>query len=293
MQRRMSAVAGAVLSLALCGPAAAQQKIEWKQTVNTAKGLNMPKDVTADILGIEPGDTYAEAKAKLEKLLGESGYKLPPPMSDAQRAAAEMNGQSFEGPLREATIRMQFPAPGGLITASYAGQMTLIRELPGATKQTIHEGIEVKMSAPSSGQQVLGIKRSISYPTQSDQPRVSEILAGLRTKYKAEFQQVNQFTWRAQYNDGRSYLAKDPVNGCKVQYSLMGSGDVSSINPKGECDVVIQLEIQFGISQDHAQMATFYLSDNERTKANMGADFAFFDSYVRGLQNTKAAPPKL
>jgi hypothetical protein len=36
------------------------------------------------------------------------------------------------------------------------------------------------------------------------------------------------------------------------------------------------------------------LSDNERIKLNAGADYAFFESYVRDLQNrTKGVAPKL
>lgn len=41
-------------------------------------------------------------------------------------------------------------------------------------------------------------------------------------------------------------------------------------------------------------MVTFILSDNERTKLNLTADFAFLNGYVRDLQTrTKGNTPKL
>ena len=77
MQRMGHAAAGMALALIASSPAIAQlQKIEWKQTVNQPKGQNMPQGVTADILGIEAGDGYAGAKAKLEKLKNE-GFRQP------------------------------------------------------------------------------------------------------------------------------------------------------------------------------------------------------------------------
>lgn len=57
---------------------AQQQGIEWKQTLNIPKGQNLSRE-RADILGIEIGDTYAEAKAKLQKLVLEAAAEQKSP----------------------------------------------------------------------------------------------------------------------------------------------------------------------------------------------------------------------
>jgi hypothetical protein len=72
------------------------------------------------------------------------------------------------------------------------------------------------------------------------------------------------------------------------------SGDIPRINQGGGCDVVFVVEFQLGMSSDHAKYIKMTLSDNERTKANVGADFAFFDAYARDLQaRSRGTPPKL
>jgi hypothetical protein len=66
-----------------------------------------------------------------------------------------------------------------------------------------------------------------------------------------------------------------------------------SINESGACDVSLVAQFSFGISRDHASSAEFYLSDQERAKANKETDYAFVEAYVRGLQSHSGAAPKL
>jgi hypothetical protein len=48
------------------------------------------------------------------------------------------------------------------------------------------------------------------------------------------------------------------------------------------------------MSNDHAYSVLFTLSDNERTKANVVADFTFFENYARDLQaRSQGVAPKL
>ena len=91
MKRALGAVGGIMLALAGAGAAHAQKQIEWKQVYNMPKGLNQPKGVSLDILGIELGDTYAEVKAKLTKLLAETAAPPKP------QAAPAPSGQISQG----------------------------------------------------------------------------------------------------------------------------------------------------------------------------------------------------
>lgn len=297
MQRVIGAVAGTALSLALCGPVAAQQKIEWKQTISTPKGLNMPQGVTADILGIEVGDTYEEAKAKIKKLADE-GYRQPPQqMTEAQRNAAEMMGTRNRDPeISESTIRFNFGGGNVTVQGSYVGKINLQRELPGSARDNLVETVAVKFSAPSSGQQVLGLSRRIIYPTQGDQPRISEILSSLKAKFKTDFYLADRINsiYRAQFDNAKSVVpGGDLLMACQPQYEAIDQVAAAKINLTGQCDVVMQVAFNIGISKDHASSVTFTLSDNERTKTDLAADFAFVDSYVKGLQSRSGSAPKL
>jgi hypothetical protein len=296
MQRLTRAAAVALLLLS-SGAAVHGQQIQWKQTTDTPKGLNLPKDIRGDILGIELGDTYAQVKPKLQQLLGEA---LPQPKSSGMSGpAAEIMGNVPDNPIAEATMQMRLQVPGGSVDASYPGQLTMTRKLKGSTQQPVQDTLEIVFSAPSSGQQVLGIKRVVHYFAQGDQTRVSDLLAALKAKYKAEPQKVADFRWRLVFDDGRNYVQPSNVrvtDECRPQYSMQGQVQdaASIINPTGVCDVVLQVEIKFGISNDHAEMVTFILSDNERAKRNMTADLAFLQGYVRDLQSrTKGNTPKL
>lgn len=161
MQRGLCAAAGMTLAFALCNPASAQQQVEWKQTLNMPKGINLPKDVRGEILGIELGDTYAEAKPKLEKLLTESvppAKPRPPNNADLQgmspRAQAmaearrreldslvnETMGEGTEVPLTETKTGLRFQAPSGfIVTATYVSDIIIKRVLPGSTKENIRD----------------------------------------------------------------------------------------------------------------------------------------------------------
>lgn len=301
MQRMGHAAAGMALALIASSPAIAQlQKIEWKQTVNQPKGQNMPQGVTADILGIEAGDGYAGAKAKLEKLKNE-GFRQPQrQMSDAQRAAAEVMGSHNPDPvLQESTMMFNLRPPGAgslMLQGSYVGQVLLRRELPGSTRQNITEVITVKFSAPSSGQQVLGVQRQISYPTPGDQPKISDILASLKAKFKTDFYQASAINniYRAQFDGGRSIVPKGDLSmACQPQYDVRDQASAQNINRSGQCDVLMQVAFNKGISPDHASSVIFTLSDNERAKTDLAADFAYLDSYLKTLQSSGGAAPKL
>lgn len=89
---KLSMIALAVAFAATGGAEAQQQDIRWTQTINVPKGQNMPRD-RADILGLELGDTYEEAKAKLQKLAAEGIQPKPQASTAAERMAAKLDGQ--------------------------------------------------------------------------------------------------------------------------------------------------------------------------------------------------------
>src|SRR4051812_38511554 len=122
MQRTACAAAVALLSASFSGSLYAQQTIVWKQTTNTPKGLNLPKDVKGEMLGVELGDPYSEARAKLEALRQDSSQ---PPEA-----------------LRETTTRFQFRLPGNSVAVSYPGELAVYRYLKGSSPGGNRESIK-------------------------------------------------------------------------------------------------------------------------------------------------------
>lgn len=276
------------------------QEVEWKQTLNMPKGQNMPRG-SGDILGIELGDTYTEAKAKLQGLLAEGIAPQAAPDDLADRVAAEMDGQSFGPPIKEERRVFRLKAPGAsqVTTASFVAKVTLERKLKGTTERTIDETVEVYLSAPSSGHQVIGVTRYVSYNAEADQPRVIELLQQLTQKMGSEPQRFplsSSVVLRYQFNDGKPFAPAKPT-AITCQTSVLTSptaNDLKNVNVRGDCDALLEVSVNHGISRDHASSIIFTLSDNERVKANLTADFAFVSDYVRGVQDrTRGALPKL
>jgi hypothetical protein len=285
MQRKTRA---ALLAGAMLLPVAAmgQQQIQWSQTLNLPKGLNLPKDVQVDILGIAPGDTYAEAKPKLEAHLRDANTR-------PQDKITSEGQQAFWLPLPN----------NQRLEASYIGQIEakIMRGYP-QYKPRGTDATLVAFSSPASGHQVVGIERLVSYDDQADQPRISEVLNMLKAKLKSSpqvFDSGSSVEYRFQFNDGRAYVPPGAnINSCIPSFSRprpnMQRSEFALINAKGDCDVVFSFSANYGISKDHATGMWFKLSDNERGKQNTMADFAFFDGYVKKLQQQPGgAAPKL
>ena len=291
--------AGAAM-LALTVGAHAQQPIQWKQVLNLPKGLNQPPGIKLDVLGIEPGDSYPEVKAKLEALLKEAGQSAQAPKPAAggnsaqdamNRMLGQMSGQSApRPPITEIKRIIRFSTPGGSIEAEYVGEVHMERKLKGKSGKIV-EMFTVLFSAPSSGHQALSIRRHLSYDSRADQPRVSEVMASVTQKLKGQpIPQVGG--GRFLYDNGRQ-LNKQPFP-CVVGADASNPQMAQSINPNGACDLAYDVRFVNGISNDHAATAEFIVTDAERAKQDILADFAFFDSYVKGIQNrTGGAAPKL
>jgi hypothetical protein len=287
-ERTMLRIAGAA-SIALTlsfGAATAQQQIEWKQTIATPKGLNLPKDVKGDILGIELGDSYAEVSEKLQRLLLETEKPSP-------------NTKPFS-----VMTSIGIQRSGIVVPASYIHHVKIDRRLKGNTAQPPFETIAVDLTAPSSGSQVINIERTITYPTVADQPRLADILASLRDKFKAEPQQINPGTYRIFFNDGRSYTRPNENGfGCLKMFAGPPMTEIEfatfvNINKAGDCDVVLDVSVSPGVSKETVNRISFTLSDNERAKINRIADAKFLQTYaeehlkkLKGQAN--GAAPKL
>ncbi|MVT55801.1 hypothetical protein GPL17_35990 [Bradyrhizobium yuanmingense] len=258
----------AALALAALWPLeTSAQQIEWKQVLNTPKGLNLPRDRKVDILGIAPGDTYDEAKTKLNALLAEDAKLAGPAapksgdaVTQMERAASgQMFGVARRGPLMESRRQFRIPVDNTSVTVSYIAVLNLQREYPGSGKDKIRGEIIVVVSAPSSGSQVLGVKRQIRYE-QQDQPRVSELMRALGDKLGGP-PQVYVPVYRFQFDNGR--LVTPPganINSCQTSYATEGENAARDINHTGQCDVVMDVLIGTGISADHARTVTFTLS---------------------------------
>jgi len=307
MSVRQLAVAAALVCAAANANA---QELEWTQTLNLPKGLNMPEGVKADMLGIETGAGYHEVKGVLEKLLAEAPPPAPPKQPQAT-TVEEMRRQILQGsinqgmganprpPLEESKMQLTFPVSPP-ITASYVGRITLRRELPGSTPRKIAEVVSVFLSSPASGQQVVAVRRGIQYPERTDQPRISELVAALKEKFRTEPRIEKDGQWtnvNFVFSKGAVSADKSPYiivcGGPSMSFEQMQARDVPSINSKRACDVTLHVGLKRGISDDHAETANFELVDPQRMKEDYTADFAFFDQVVKKAQQTKAPPPKL
>ncbi len=270
--------------LAMIGIAHAQQDIEWKQIINVPKGEYMPRG-SDDILGIGLGDSYTDAKKKLQALQAEA---LPLPAG-------------AQDPLKETrkVFRIGVPGASTVVTAAFVSKLTLTRQLKGSTASPTQETIEVYLSAPSSGQQVIGVRRYITYNAESDQPRLSEMLAQLRNKMRSDpqaFPTPSSTVLRYQYDEAKPVVpAKPSPVSCQTSlHALDDANQLQNVNQSGDCDALLEISVNFGISRDHAKSMIFTLNDNERVKANLTADYKYVSLYVRDLQElTRGAPPKL
>ncbi len=280
--KRLFAVAVYAAALAVACTAHAQNDIQWKQMLNVPKGANLPTGTSVDILGIQPGDTYEEARAKLEKLIAEPGEYAGKPR------------------IREYRTEIYLPRPGGQrVTVSYVGALKaeFTRRGTGAWNS---ESIDVGFSAPSSGHQVVAVERSLDYNSQADQPRISTVLEGLAAKLGNRYavggtRSTKDYQFR--FDDGRAVDITEPYPwrcGPVGAHSNINERGLSEINPGGACDVVFDIQFNYGISNDHASAIWFKLGDNERARQDFAADYQFFRDYVKNLQDTAGgAAPKL
>lgn len=269
-------VSGAAILSGSC-PSAAEE-IVWKQVQAIARGEGLPQGVRGDIRGIELGATYTEAKARIEALRSEANV----PAADAK--------------LKETQTVFQLPTPHGSITAAYVGKVQLeIR----TSQPRGDDYITVRFSAPSSGHQVYSIERLLIYSDQKDQPRISEVAASLKKKFQAEplvIKGPESVTYRFQFDGGKAWLTNpQPFTDCSaVTADTIEQSRIAAINDKGICDVVFEMEATYGISDDHIESVWFRLTDNDRMKANLTADFGFFQTYIdKSRARTAGSAPKL
>jgi hypothetical protein len=269
--------------LAMLGIAHAQQAIEWKQIINVPKGEYMPRG-SSDILGIELGDSYKDAKAKLQALSAEG-------VPDA--------GGQVQIKEERKVFRMGVPGASTVVAAAFVSKLTVTRRMKGTTASTTEETIEVYLSAPSSGQQVIAVRRYIGYNAESDQPRLSEILSQIKTKMGSDpqaFPSSSGTVLRYQFDEAKPFVpAKPSVITCQTSLHVLDDANqLQTVNQSDKCDALLEISVNFGISRDHIKGMTFTLNDNERLKANLTADYKYVSAYVRDLQDqTRGTPPKL
>lgn len=270
---RKYTIAAAAL-FAMLGIAHAQQEIEWKQIINVPKGEYIPRG-SADILGLEIGDSYAETKAKLDKLANGSPIREP-----------------------KTVFRFQMPGASTIVTASYIGSAELERTTQGGSGRNIKDKLVLFFTAPSSGQQLVGLSRSVDYYGEPDQPRVSELIDMVKAKMKGE-PQINALngttTFYFVFKQGKLAAPKPPgLNRCAWHHTAQNASVLPQINKDGECDAAFIVTVWHGISRDHAKSVNFSIYDNERLKATATADYRYVELYLKDLQErTRGAPPKL
>jgi hypothetical protein len=264
-----SRLAVATVTACIASAAGAQTDFQWKQTTSILKGQNMPAGIKADVLGIELGTNFTDAKATLEKLAAEG----EPPREPVQ--------------LRNMTVTLSSGA-GAPVEGKYVGQAILNRTLPSQRSQKPDDTITLDFSAPSSGQQVIRIARTLVYNDPADQPKMADIVAALDKKFgtAAQVNDLGPETDRHQYAF---------ANGAAISFLQVPEGQRLNFCPvSGRCAVEVRVDLRRGISPDRVSKMEVVISDNARETANKKSDESFFENYFRELsKGSSAAPPKL
>lgn len=273
--------------------AVAEEQIQWKQVRNIPKGANLAPGMTWEILGIAPGDSYETVRPRLNALLGEDVT----PKSTIDKTTADLLGQDLGGPLEEVKLSIMLPLPGGQgIKATYVDRIELKRQLKGTGPQTIDDTLTLRFSSPASGNQVISIGRGITYYEHTDQVRIRDMIKSLTEKFgKGPRVTRNQKSTNLKYifNDGKLFTPANVLEDCGPGMS-MDINEIDRINPTGNCDVVLEVTLGHGISDDHASGVAFQLYDYARGKENITADRGFMDAYVEDVRNrTAGQAPKL
>jgi hypothetical protein len=98
-----------------------------------------------------------------------------------------------------------------------------------------------------------------------------------------------EYVW--QFDNGRS-VPRDIQ--CGTEHGLEDESRLPQVNERGNCDALFILKFNYGISRNHAGYVRFVLSDVERTRLNLTADFAYVRDYIHNYQaSTRGAAPKL
>ncbi|MCW2308954.1 hypothetical protein [Rhodobium gokarnense] len=272
---------GLAVVFGIASQALADDGIKWEKILDIPKGQGAPDGVRLDLLGIEIGDRFEDAKAKLERIVAD----LP---------------DGAYGNIRVHTTRFKLPTGGGsFVETSYPSMIAAqIHRFP----EHRTEEINVYMSAPSSGAQVYGILRAISYLDKTVEPKISELLPRLREKFGTDpltpYNNHGSNSYFYVFDDGAPVKLSDNdilLTGCgyiKPQMAFT-ERDIEAINRKGNCDIALRVHVDYGLSDDHARTLAFSLFDAARSKANHQADFKFFDDYVNRLRQSGGQGPKL
>lgn len=273
--------------------AAADEEIVWKQVLNVPKGANLAPGTTWDVLGISPGDSYAEVRPRLDALLAESLPQAAP----KDKTTAALLGQDTSGPLEEVKVSIYLPVPGGKdIKATYVDRVELKRELKGSGARPIYDKLTLVFSTPASGNQVLSIVRGINYYEHTDQVRISEMIKTVVTKYgmAATVTKHEKSTdVKLIFDNGKVFNPANVIEEC-ASWMPMDINEIDRINPTGRCDVVLNITFGHGISDDHASSISFHIDDYARGKENKTADRQYFDAYLDDVRSrTAGQAPKL
>lgn len=273
--------------------AAAEEEIVWKQVLNVPKGANLAPGATWDVLGISPGDSYAEVRPRLDALLAES----IPPVAPKNETTAALLGQDTSKPLEEVKLSIYLPVPGGSnIKATYMDRVELKRQLKGTGPRPIEDNITLRFSTPASGNQVLSIVRSINYYEHTDQIRINQMIKTVVTKYgmAARVTKHDKSTEvKLIFDNGTAFKPANIMEEC-ASWMPMDINEIDKINPTDRCDVVLEITFAHGISDDHASSIRFLIDDYARGKENLTADRQYFDSYLDDVRSrTAGQAPKL
>lgn len=243
-------------------------------------GENFPTGVTGDFRGLKLGESYDAVKPKLEAIRSESGVA------------------EDESSVSEGEMALLLPAANGSsIEARYKQLLKL--ELTPSSSLT-YDTINAYFSAPSSGSQLVGLYRSISYGRTENQPKISDVLAGLADKFGGPLPLGYDFgssvRYQANFDDGTIWSEETPNQSCQLW--MTGSLDmdermIAEINPTGRCDIVLNVEFRRGISPDHAETIIMTLSDNARGATTLQTDFQYLMDYMNGRVEQGGTAPAL
>ena len=250
----------------------AQEQLQWKLSFTYEDSKSIPDGLSLDILGVKVGDSFEVAKEKLERLSAERG-----------------DGRAVQ--ITETYFRI--PTGGNaFLQTKYPSQLRLDM---GADAITVH------VSSPASGAEVFGLSRIIHIQDNTKQVEIDKFLPTLAAKYGSTPVNVNlgrkASHYLIQYDEKQAtqpaYQDYQRCSASTMSYWGRKEEDVKDINRNGNCDVVIDIQFNFGISNNHARTIWYHIADLERAEATIGADYQYFRDYVESLKSGGGDAPKL
>jgi len=228
-----------------------------------------------DVLNVQLGMPYSDARSIIEKALPKAEITVPP-------SAIQLN---YKGALIQ--------------TPNFANVVSVARKQDDTGSW---ESITLRFSGPASGNQLIALSRILTYGDPIKAPRMADVRAAIFSKYgeSSKLQNVQNNTFSAEWSfvggkllpcTGQAWPNCPPLND---EYSAMSLSNYA--NDKSPHDFLVKVFVSDS-SQDHDKVSqlSVYMTSIKRRTAAATADLQSLIEEGTRLISLSAAPaaPKL